>query len=256
MPVLSLAPRRQPCIAAQPTLDCKLLPIRPTTPVLHPQGSVVRATEPVVTTAEAGATSNPLRARSERPSNEVIGGAFIGAFLGFLIIIGLIQCCRNRRRNNGGEKASSTYSPPSSPRYPPPHGPPRPPMYNGPGPGPLPPLPPFHETSAPAGPFPPPPRPARTQSMHQRTNVFIAAVDGRPGVAVKRAGSPRRPGRHRRAELGSESSSSSDRRRRRRVCLSPLSLVFEIHHRAFFSSFGLLSFTIVEFEAWRWRRDL
>ncbi|CAG5175452.1 uncharacterized protein ALTATR162_LOCUS10637 [Alternaria atra] len=158
MPVLKLAPQRQSRMTAQPSVRSSQLSAR-FYRVLEGSTTVVRRWTP---TAAAVEETGPVSPTLQRPSNEVIGGAFVGAFLGLLILLLLIWCCccrsgRSRSSRSGSDKSSSTQSPPSSPRapFPIPQQPlveTRPPPDTR-GPGPVAPLP-----------IRPAPRPASTQA--------------------------------------------------------------------------------------------
>ena len=126
MPVLKLAPRIQSWLTAPPP-DCS--DQSPSHVVRIPEAfpAVTRRWTP---TAAAVEETGPVSPTLARPSSEVIGGAFVGAFLGLLILIFLIWCCCCGRRrggkgsSTGSDKSSSTTSPPSSPRAPLPVPPP------------------------------------------------------------------------------------------------------------------------------------
>ncbi|KAH6866841.1 hypothetical protein BKA58DRAFT_212880 [Alternaria rosae] len=141
MPALKLAPQRQSWLTAPP-LDCSDQSQVHVVCVLEASPAVARRWTP---TAAAVEETGPVSPTLARPSSIVIGGAFVGAFLGLLILLLLIWCCccdRGRGRNGSDKsssknssksssKSSSTRSPPSSPRaplpVPPPPAPIRPP---------------------------------------------------------------------------------------------------------------------------------
>lgn len=130
MPALKLAPQRQSWLTAQP-LECSDQSQAHVVCVLEASPAVARRWTP---TAAAVEETGPVSPTLARPSSIVIGGAFVGAFLGLLILLLLIWCCccDHRRGRNGSDKnsskssstSSSTRSPPSSPRAPPPPPPP------------------------------------------------------------------------------------------------------------------------------------
>jgi hypothetical protein len=215
MPALSPAPQRQSRVASQFGTEAGLQATQPAH-TLGASSTLVRRWTPTSSlVAAAVVESSPVSPTAQKPSNEVVGGAFVGAFLGLLVLLLLINYCRGRGYE-GSDKSSSDSSPPSSPRAPP-HIPPQAP-FNGPpngpyGTGPIPPPPVYSGSDH-------PPRPTRAQSGLPRTRTMIAEVEGRPMLVVKRAKSPRRPRKHRRAELGSESSSSYRHRIRVSHCRS------------------------------------
>jgi hypothetical protein len=228
MPVLPLAPRRQPWVTTLSAIDTGLVSTRSAL-TFEASPTLNRRWMPTLSlVAAAVVESSPVSPTVQRPSNEVVGGAFVGAFLGFLLILLLIRCCRGRDRDrDGSDKTSSSYSPPSSPRAPPP-APPQPliPVQPPIGPGPVQPLPVY------AGPFQPPiepirrMRPQRAPSRVPTTQKFIAKVEGEPMLVLKRqpthkvqgASNPRRPGRHRPVEIESSTSASYDDRTSGSVC--------------------------------------
>jgi hypothetical protein len=217
MPVLPLAPRRQSWVTTLSASNTGLIPTR-TALTLEVSPTLTRRWTPTSSlVAAAVAESSPISPAVQKPSNEVVGGAFVGAFLGFLLVLLLIRCCRGGRDRDGSDKSSSTYSPPLSPRAPPT----APPQYIVPmqppvGPGSVPP-PPVH-----AGPFQPPiepvQRPRPTRVPRPTRQKFIATVEGEPMLVVRRPSSIRRPGKHKPVPLEISTSSSSGDRTSESVC--------------------------------------
>jgi hypothetical protein len=227
MPVLPLASRRQSWVTTLSATNTGLIPTR-TALILRASPTLSRRWTPSSSlVAAVVAESSPVSPTVQKPSNEVVGGAFVGAFLGLLFILLVVRCCCGRdRKRDGSDKSSSTYSPPSSPRAPPP-APPQPTvsMQLPVGSGPVPPLPVY------AGPFQPPiqpvqrPRPTRVPSRLPTAQKFIAKVEGEPMLVVKRPPSTRRPGRHKPVPLETSTSSSSGDRTTGSVCTPILGLL-------------------------------
>lgn len=192
MPALPPAPQKESWIKSQTSHGPDLGSRRRPASILDPLPSLVdrRAhTSPIVAAAAVEETG-PVSPTLQRPSNEVIGGAFVGAFLGFLILLLLIKCCRGRGPKDG-EKNSTISSSTSTGRTP--------------GNGPLPP-PPIYD----------PPGRRNTTARKQETEKFVAAIRGEPALVVKRKPRPHRPGRHGVEDLESFSS-HSDRQEKGRV---------------------------------------
>jgi hypothetical protein len=226
MPVLPLAPRTQPWVTTLSAINTGLVPTR--TSLTFRASPTLNRRPTLSLFAAAVAESSPVSPTVQRPSNEVVGGAFVGAFLGLLFILLLIRCCRGRNDDrDGSDKSSSTYSPPSSPRAPLPAPPQRlvpvrPPV----GPGPVPPPPVY------AGPFQPPVEPIRHMRPQRapsrvNTNKKIALVEGEPMLVLRRqptqkvqgASSPRRPERHKPVPIESSTSTSSGDTTNGSVCI-------------------------------------
>jgi hypothetical protein len=198
MPVLLRAPNRQPWVTTQPRTEAILQSTYPAR-TFKTSPTFVRRWMPTSSFAAAAVTeSSPVSPTIQKPSNEVVGGAFVGAFLGLLLILLLLKCCRDRGHDGSDKSSSSSNSASSSPR---PHPSVLSQSFHGPGP--IYP-PPVHEApSQPPRGDPEPIRPSRTKAP-----AYISEREGRPSLVVRRPPSPSRPGRHGRANLESLSSGS------------------------------------------------
>lgn len=193
----------------------------------------VRQWAPTPTIVAKEATSSSLvNTAIQKPSNEVIGGAVVGTFVGVTLIILFLLCCCYTER--GGSDTSTTSSSSSASEPQPGNTKPPPPpaavsvLPSGPGPPPPPPV--LAQPTSGGPPPPPPPPPAAhiavkekpTQKYRDSAPPRLALVNGELAkvkkipLKVKRPRPPRRPGPHG-VPTDHISVASEDRRRPPRV---------------------------------------
>ena len=206
MPVLPAAHQRQPWVMNQISGTSIVKPRTAVTGFpqsLAPQSSRIPS---LVAAAETEASSvSPTR---QRPSNEVVGGAFIGAFLGFILLLLLVGCCRARGRGDGSTDSGSTDSSSISPPK-----------------GPLPTPKPGYNPKTPSYPKPVAQPAGRSKKSPQYYGPIMGTqFNGDSVLAIKRNRRRRHARDHGPAELDSISSPiPSDRRKE--VCFSCFSLL-------------------------------
>lgn len=108
MPVLPVARQKQPWMTNQPSVTSR---VKPRTYIAaSPQSPRIPS---LVASPEAEVS--PASPTRQGPSNDVVGGAFVGAVLGFMLLLLLIRYYRVRGRDDGSEHFGPT-SPPKNPQ--------------------------------------------------------------------------------------------------------------------------------------------